>query len=287
MNKYSPTSSSKVYHSLKDYSVTGEKFDLLYDEDRDMLMTYPRPSPADISRYYKSKDYISHTDSRKGLMEKMYHYVKRYMLKKKLNWINKKFPSKGKLLDIGAGTGDFLVEAKKCGWKVSGIEPDENARQKAKEKGIKLFPNAESFKANKYDVITLWHVLEHVNDLHNQIIEFEHLLKKNGLLVIAVPNFKSYDAKFYKEHWAAFDVPRHLWHFSQNSFKHIMAGTAFKQSDSRPLIFDAFYVSLLSEKYRSGKSNFLRPILIGLKSNIKARTTSEYSSITYFFRKLK
>ena len=275
-----------MYHSLQDYSVTGEKFDLLYDEDKDMLVTYPRPNPDEISRFYQSEDYISHTDSKKDLLEKMYHYVKRYMLKKKLNWINKKFPSKGKLLDIGAGTGDFLVEAKKSGWKVSGIEPDENARNKAKEKGIKLSPNSESFKANKYDVITLWHVLEHVHDLNTQIIEFEHLLKKNGLLVIAVPNFKSYDAQYYKEHWAAFDVPRHLWHFSRNSFKHIMAGTTFKQSDSKPLIFDAFYVSMLSEKYRSGKPNLFRSILIGFKSNFKARTTSQYSSIAYFFRKL-
>ena len=250
-----------------------------------MLVTNPCPKPEDIFRYYKSEDYISHTDSRNGLFAKMYHYVKRYMLKKKLNWINKKFPSKGKILDIGAGTGDFLVEAKKCGWKVSGVEPDENARNKAREKGVKLYANSESFKANKYDVITLWHVLEHVHDLNNQIIELEHLLKKNGLLVIAVPNFKSYDAQFYKEHWAAFDVPRHLWHFSQNSFKHIMAGTAFKQLDSKPLIFDAFYVSMLSEKYRYGKLNFLRAIFIGLKSNIKARGSSEYSSIAYFFRK--
>lgn len=286
MNKYSPNSSSNVYHSLKDYSVTGEKFDLIYDREKDMLQTYPRPDLNEISRYYISEDYISHTDSKKTLLEKLYYYVKRYMLKKKLNWINKKFPSKGKLLDIGAGTGDFLVEAKKIGWKVSGIEPDENARQKAEEKGIKLCGNAESFKANKFDVITMWHVFEHVHDLNNQIIELEHLLTKNGLLVIAVPNFKSYDANYYKEHWAAFDVPRHLWHFSRNSFKHIMAGTTLKQSDSKPLIFDSFYVSLLSEKYRSGKPNFLRAILVGLKSNIKARTTSEYSSIAYFFRKL-
>ncbi len=285
MNKLTPISSTQVYHRLKDYSVTGEKFDLLYDEERDMLVTNPRPKPEEISRYYKSEEYISHTDSKKTFFEKIYHYVKSYMLQKKLSWINKKFPSRGKLLDIGAGTGDFLIEAKKFGWKVSGIEPDENARKKAGDKGIKLFPNAERFKANKYDVITLWHVLEHIHDLKAQIIEFEHLLKKNGLLVIAVPNFKSYDAKYYKEHWAAYDVPRHLWHFSQKSFKHLMAGTSFKQSDSKPLIFDAYYVSMLSEKYRTGRFNFLNAFFIGLKSNSKAKSSSEYSSIAYFFRK--
>lgn len=286
MNKNFSSADAKVYLKLQDYSVTGEEFKLLYDEEKDMLITHPSPKPTEISRYYKSENYISHTDSKKGVVEKIYHTVKKYMLRKKLSWINKKFPQKGRILDIGAGTGDFLVEAKKCGWKVSGIEPDEQARLKAKQKGITLFENADSFKSNKFDVITLWHVFEHVHDLRTQLIEFEHLLKKNGLLVIAVPNFKSYDAQYYKEYWAAFDVPRHLWHFSQNSFRHLMAGTGFKQSDSRPLIFDAFYVSLLSEKYRSGKSKLIKPLLVGLKSNIKARTTSEYSSIAYFFRRM-
>jgi len=285
VNKTTPSASTNIYYRLKDHSVTGENFELLYDEEKDMLITNPRPEPSEISRYYKSENYISHTDSQKGVIDQLYHFVKRYMLRKKLSWINKKIPAKGRILDIGAGTGDFLVEARKCGWKVSGIEPNEQARLKANVKGILLYENAGKFKSNKFDVITLWHVLEHVHDLRTQIIEFEHLLKKNGLLIIAVPNYKSYDAQYYKEFWAAFDVPRHLWHFSQNSFRHLMAGTCFKQSDSKPLIFDAFYVSLLSEKYRSGKSGLIKPLLIGLKSNFKARTSSEYSSIAYFFRK--
>jgi len=285
VNKYSSLSPQKVFYTVKDYSVSGEQFDLLYDEERDMLVTSPCPKPDEISRYYQSEDYISHTDSRKGLRENLYFIVKRFMLKKKLSWINKKFPSKGKLLDIGAGTGDFLLEARKAGWKISGIEPNENARERAKEKCVELFENTEKFKSNKFDVITLWHVLEHVHDLRTQIIEYEHLLKKNGLLLIAVPNFKSYDAQYYKEHWAAFDVPRHLWHFSQNSFKHLIEGTSFKQSDSKPLIFDSFYVAMLSEKYKMGRSNYLKAFFIGLRSNLQAKTTSEYSSIAYFFRK--
>src|SRR5690606_4524097 len=251
-----------------------------------MLITFPAPKLSEISKYYQSKDYISHTDSRKSIIDKLYHFVKKYMLRRKLSWINKKFEHKGRILDIGAGTGDFLLEAKRAGWKGSGVEPNEEARIKAESKGIELFENADNYKSNKFDVITLWHVLEHVHDLRTQIIEFEHLLKKNGLLVIAVPNWKSYDAEYYKKYWAAFDVPRHLWHFSQESFRHLMAGTGFKQSDSKPLIFDAFYVSLLSEKFKSGKSNLLKALLIGLKSNFKARTTSEYSSIAYFFRKM-
>lgn len=285
--KNNPENSAlQEYHSSKDYTVTGKSFRLLYDPEKDMLITSPKPSRAELPSFYQSEDYISHTDSRRTLTDKIYQQVKRYMLVKKLKWIDKKFPAKGRLLDIGAGTGDFLFEAKKRGWKINGIEPNQKARELALKKGVKINKDCAHFKSGKFDVITMWHVLEHVPDLKAQIIEVEHLLRKGGLLIIAVPNFRSYDASYYKEHWAAFDVPRHLWHFSQNSFKYLLSGTGFKQTDSRPLIFDSFYVSLLSEKYKTGKTNFIKALFIGLKSNFKARSTSEYSSIAYFFRKL-
>lgn len=280
-------SKSTVFISCKDHTVSGEEFDLLLDKEKAMLITSPKPSLKSLPGYYKSQEYISHTDSQKSLGDKIYQQVKKYMLLKKLKWIENKYPAKGNLLDIGAGTGDFLVEAKNRGWKVYGIEPDEEARKRASEKGIKLSENSAKFKSGKFDIVTMWHVLEHVYDLKNQISELEHLLKKNGLLVIAVPNFKSYDAHHYKEFWAAYDVPRHLWHFSQTSFKHLFSGTRFDKIDIKPLIFDAYYVSLLSEKYKTGKSNFLNAFRIGWKSNSKARSTSEYSSMVYFFRKIK
>ena len=276
-----------VFISCKDHTVSKEQFDLLFDPEKQMLATFPKPDLQDLPGYYKSEDYISHTDSNKSLVDKIYHQVKKYMLLKKLKWIEKKVPEKGNILDIGAGTGDFLNEAKKRGWKVHGIEPDKEARERALEKGIKLSVNSQNFKSEKFDVITMWHVLEHVYDLKSQIIELEHLLKKDGLLVIAVPNYQSYDARYYKEFWAAYDVPRHLWHFSQQSFKHLFSGNGFKQTDLKPLIFDSFYVSLLSEKYKTGKSNFLKAFSIAFKSNLKARSTTEYSSLVYFFRKTK
>ncbi len=278
-------SAKRIYLTCKDHTVSGEEFNLVLDPELDLLVTFPRPSPENLPSYYKSENYISHTDSKNSFTDKLYQQIRKIMLKKKLNWIHSYFPEKGNLLDIGAGTGEFLVQAKKQGWKVKGIEPDENARLLANKKGIKLVSNSDTFKAEKFDVITMWHVFEHVYDLKNQIIELEHLLKKNGLLIIAVPNYKSYDAIYYKEFWAAFDVPRHLWHFSHSSFKKILSGTTFSEVNFKPLLFDSFYVSLLSEKIKTGNSNFLRSFYIGLKSNLMAKSTKEYSSMAYFFIK--
>ena len=284
-NVFNP--SIKIYRTCIDHTVTGKQFQLVYDPEKEMLITTPKPEPEELPDFYKSSSYISHTDSTISFTDKIYQIVKKYMLVKKLKWIEKKIPAKGRILDIGAGTGDFLQVAKSRGWRINGIEPNEVARHNALRKGVKLSLDATNFKSEKFDVITLWHVLEHVPDLKSQILEIEHLLKKGGLLVIAVPNFKSFDADYYKEFWAAYDVPRHLWHFTRSSFKHLFSGTGFKQIDSKALLFDAFYVSLLSEKYRNGKANYFSALLTGLKSNWKARSTSEYSSIAYFFRKLE
>ena len=285
MNTSEAKNIQKVYLTCKDHTVSGEEFNLILDPELDLLVTTPIPDPEKLPSYYKSESYISHTDSKNSFTDKLYQQIKKIMLKKKLGWIQDYFPNKGKLLDIGAGTGEFLLQAKKQGWKVKGIEPDDHARLLAKKKGIKLVSDSANFKAEKFDVITMWHVFEHVYDLKNQIIELEQLLKKNGLLIIAVPNYKSYDASYYKEFWAAFDVPRHLWHFSHRSFKQLFAGTTFIEVDFKPLLFDSFYVSLLSEKYKTGNSNFVKSFFIGLKSNFKASSSKEYSSMAYFFQK--
>ena len=250
-----------------------------------MMVTFPAPDVSELSSFYKSEDYISHTDSSRTVFEKAYQAVKDHMLNKKLGWIEKEKDQKGEILDIGAGTGDFLARAKKRGWKVAGIEPSEDARKLAEEKGIDLLPESKTLGSGSFDVITLWHVLEHVPDLENQILDLKRLLKEDGLLVIAVPNFKSFDAYKYKKDWAAFDVPRHLWHFSRNSIERIFGIYSFEVKKVEPLKFDSYYVSMLSEKYRTGRKNFFKGFWNGLLSNFIARNTKEHSSMAYFLRR--
>jgi 2-polyprenyl-3-methyl-5-hydroxy-6-metoxy-1,4-benzoquinol methylase len=272
----------KSYLKTKDYSISQEAFELLYDEDLDMLVTSPQPE--NLEKYYESEVYISHTDSKKTLVDKLYQIVKSYSLKKKVSLLNSFATSEKTLLDIGAGTGDFLAAAKKQNWKTAGVEPNAYARKKANEKGVNLHSELKEFSENKFDVITLWHVLEHLPDLESQIKTIVSLLAENGTLVIAVPNFKSYDANHYGKFWAAFDVPRHLWHFSKKSIEKLFAKHKMELVKIKPMVFDSFYVSLLSEKYKSGKQNFIRAFWTGLKSNSKGNSSKEYSSHIYILK---
>jgi len=268
-----------------DFLVSGEEFKLLYDRNKDMLVTAPQPSAEELPQYYQSEDYISHTDSKKSIIDRLYQVVKAIMLKRKIRLLETFYPQKGNILDIGAGTGDFLKAAQKSGWKIHGVEPNEKARKVAENKNISLNKDSEKFHEGQFEVITLWHVLEHIPDLKNQIAELERLLKKDGVLIIAVPNFKSHDAKYYKEFWAAYDVPRHLWHFSKNAIEILFGAAGFELIKTLPLKFDSYYVSLLSEKNKSGKSNFLKAFQIGWMSNLKAYSSGEYSSLIYILKK--
>lgn len=274
----------KHFLTVKDHSVSKEIFDLYYDEELDMLITSPQPELQNLGKYYESEDYISHTDNKRSLFEKAYHFVKNIALKNKLNLINSQQPQKGRLLDIGAGTGDFLLTAKNDGWETIGVEPSDRAKNIAKEKGISFVEEISTLENHSLDVITMWHVLEHVPDLELQIQELKRLLKPTGTLIIAVPNYKSFDANHYQTFWAAYDVPIHFWHFSKKSIQLLFERVDMKLEKVLPMKFDSFYVSLLSEKYKTGKMNYIKAFLIGLKSNWKAKNSKEYSSHIYILK---
>ena len=274
----------KHFLTVKDHSVSKETFDLYHDESLDMLITFPQPSLENLGKYYESEDYISHTDNKRSLFEKLYHFIKNIALKNKLHLINLLHPGRGYILDIGAGTGDFLSAAKNDGWQTIGVEPSEKAKSIAKRKGLSFVKQTTELANNSFDVISMWHVLEHVPDLDKQIKELKRLLKPKGTLLIAVPNFKSFDAKHYEKFWAAYDVPIHFWHFSKTAIKLLFEKEKMKLEKVLPMKFDSFYVSLLSEKYKSGKMNFIKAFYVGLLSNFKARKSFEYSSHIYIIR---
>ncbi|MFK5983261.1 MAG: class I SAM-dependent methyltransferase [Flavobacteriaceae bacterium] len=282
MNKPNHNIPTKV----NDYLVTGETFELIYDSEKEMLITNPKPATENLFKYYESEDYISHTDSKKGIVSYLYQTVKKRALQKKVALINSLNNGSGTLLDIGAGTGDFLKQAQEANWKVSGVEPNEGAKKLAEEKGINLQESINDLNGKTFDVITMWHVLEHVPNLEETISTIEKLLNPGGTLIIAVPNYKSFDANHYKEHWAAYDVPRHLWHFSQTSMQKLFSGN-LQLIKTRPMVFDSFYVSLLSEKNKTGKQNLIKAFFVGLQSNLSAWKTKEYSSLIYCFKKVK
>ncbi|QAA82213.1 class I SAM-dependent methyltransferase [Aequorivita sp. H23M31] len=252
----------------------------------DLLETFPQPPASALIKYYESEEYISHTDDKKGLLAGLYQIVKKWSLRNKTSLIFKQNSGIGSLLDVGAGTGEFLKVARSKGWKVQGMEPSSKAAILAKAKDLELKNSLSDFKGEQFDVVTLWHVLEHIPDLEETINKLSSLVKLNGTLIIAVPNFKSFDASHYGKFWAAYDVPRHLWHFSKLAIEKLFREN-FELERIEPMIFDSFYVSLLSEKYKSGNKFSIRAFWIGLKSNFSAKRSKEYSSHIYCLRKTK
>jgi 2-polyprenyl-3-methyl-5-hydroxy-6-metoxy-1,4-benzoquinol methylase len=275
------------YLEVEDYFLSHEVFSLQKCNSCGFVFTNPRPLENDLSRYYQSEEYISHSSSSESITDKIYYSVRNYAIKKKFNLINKHFKS-CKILDIGCGTGEFLNYFKAKGWDTTGIEPNETARKTAIEKyGLKvhLENQLDKFKKSSFEVITMWHVLEHVPDLNFRIEQLKSLIKENGVLIIAVPNIDSKDSKTYGKYWAALDVPRHLYHFNQSTIKKLFEKFGFELKESLPMKFDAFYISLISEKYKTGKSNYAKTIFNGLKSNFYgASHKNNYSSNIYILQ---
>ena len=278
---------TKSYLKLKDYFLSQEDFEIVECDNCKLLFTTPRPDKSVIGNYYKSEDYLSHNEHKKGLVPWIYNQVKRVNIRNKYKIAGKGLTN-ATFLDFGCGVGDFLHYAQQKGCDIMGCDMSEDARRFASEKLGKTVVTPEEIFAlphSTFDVITMWHVLEHIDNLHFQTEQLHRLLKDDGRLVIAVPNYKSYDAQYYKDKWAAYDVPRHLNHFHKESLENIFAGF-FELDAIHPLKWDAFYISMMSENYRGKGNSFIKGILTGWKSNRKAHKTGEYSSLVYVFHKI-
>lgn len=278
-------------HAVKDYTVSGKEFVIWQCGDCTLRFTQDAPDAASSGPYYQSEEYISHTDDSKSLVNRIYKKVRSYTLTQKAKIIQEATGiSTGRLLDVGCGTGAFLHQMQNCSWQVQGIEPDPGARSMARQLyGLQVSaPDVfEMLQPGSFDAITLWHVLEHVHDLHPYMNKLAALLKPGGRLFIAVPNYRSLDAEVYRLHWAAYDVPRHLYHFTPKAIKTLVSRHGLQVAAQKPMWFDSFYISLLSSKYRNGKKpNWLHAGFTGLRSNLNALAQPDQcSSLIYVVKK--
>ncbi|MFQ3212747.1 MAG: 2-polyprenyl-3-methyl-5-hydroxy-6-metoxy-1,4-benzoquinol methylase [Marivirga sp.] len=275
---------------IKDHSVSKESFVIMLCDNCNFQFTNPRPDHSQIARFYQSQNYISHTNKGNNPINLLYKIVRNYSTAQKIKLIKTITNRKnGKIFDYGIGTGYFLKAIEQAGWRVTGLEPDTAARNLAeKSTGITIHSDLSKIIDNneKFDLITLWHVLEHVHDVNEVFIKLKTLLKEKGKMLIAVPNVDSFDNNLFQEHWAAYDVPRHLYHFNQESMKTFVMKHGMKVKKVHPMKFDSFYISMLSNKYKTGSSNLLKSLITGLQSNHYAKQhKNNYSSIIFEIRK--
>ena len=280
----------KSFLTCTDFFVSGEEFTIKQCSSCGFRITENIEDEENIGPYYQSEKYISHSNTSKGIVNSVYHSVRKYMLGQKRRLIEKSTGLwNGEILDVGTGTGFFLNEMKEYGWRVTGTEKSNDARDFAKnEFKLDNLPSEKLFalKEKSFDAITLWHVLEHIHQLNENMATFNRLLKNDGKLIIAVPNNDSLDAKRYKQFWAAYDVPRHIWHFAPKQMKLLGEKHGFKLTSLHSMPFDSFYVALLSEKYKKSKLAFLKGILIGKISWLNCVfNPSKCSSVIYIFEK--
>lgn len=269
----------------KDYTVSGEYFKIVQCRSCSFLFTNPRPSISEAGKYYESENYISHSNTNEGIVNKLYHWVRNITLQQKVNWISP-YKQSNEILDVGCGNGHFLRACKKAGWKVSGMELDKKtAAQAEKNTGEKIANQLKEIDpAAQFQIITLWHVLEHVYELDDYFAFFKAKLKPSGKLLFALPNPKSHDAEKFKSFWAAYDVPRHIHHFTPTTIELLAKKHGFKLVKTKGLLFDSFYISLLSNEYESGNKKLFSSFITGAFSNLKAYIfNGNYSSNLYFF----
>ena len=279
-----PNAAPTILAKTKDYLVTGKSFEVHLDLKTQIAQTVPTPPQDRLAQYYASEEYISHGNQKRGVIDLLYAFVQRIMLKQKEQWLLKHAKLNKKYLDFGCGTGALVHHLNKKNWEAYGVEPSEKARNFSSAT-TRLFPSLATLPKTNFDVIALWHVLEHLPDTVSSLKEFNARLNQGGFLFLALPNFNSFDATYYKDNWAAFDVPRHLWHFSATGIIQLCDQCGFELVERKGLLFDAFYVSYLSEQHQKSKLAFLKGMTVGLWSNLKAFFTKEHSSSLYIFKK--
>jgi 2-polyprenyl-3-methyl-5-hydroxy-6-metoxy-1,4-benzoquinol methylase len=280
----------KKNRTVRDFSITGETFEIYSCAECSFLFTQNHPAEAEIGPYYQSEDYISHSDTSRGLINSLYHWVRKIMLNRKYRLIKKEIKG-SRLLDIGCGTGYFPHFMKLKGYDVNGVEKEKDARDFAKNNFNISVTSPENFlnheNSEQYDIITLWHVLEHIENWNEYLNVIHEKLDEKGILVIALPNHWSYDAKFYKKYWAGYDVPRHLWHFNPETLQLLMKQHNFKVRKLKKLPFDSFYNALLSEKYRKNSFALLSGFFVGFLAFVNSLfNTRKASSIIYICEKI-
>lgn len=277
----------ELYLKTKDFFLTGEEFNLMQCSGCGFIFTSPRPDDSQLSVYYESDEYLSHHAKGFSLLRLIYQYLRKRNIRKKYQLIHA-FVSKGKILDIGCGTGELLSYFKNSSWHTLGIEPDDSARSFAQNTwGLDVFKedHIEKIQEESFDVVSMWHVLEHVSDINERLKQIHRILKPGSYFFAALPNYLSWDAKHYKEYWAAWDVPRHLFHFSEKNIIQLSEKQGFKFIRSVPMVWDSTYISLVSERNMGNKIPYIKALLNGMKSNRLGKGSSGYSSMIYIFQK--
>ncbi len=273
---------------IQDFSISRESFATCQCDKCGLIFTNPRPDQESIGQYYQSPEYVSHNDSGKRVIDFIYRFARNFTLKRKYRIITGDSKAKS-LLDFGCGTGHFMKYCKTKGMSVQGIETHSEAQKQAIQNTSALIYSSldQIPKKDKFDIVTAWHVIEHVHDLKTTLKKLRKILTPNGRMFIALPNYQSVDGQYYQEYWAGYDVPRHLYHFSQHVFLDVASRNKLKVIQILPMKLDAYYVSLLSESYKGNKNAYLRAFINGWKSNRSAKSTGEYSSLIYILENKK
>lgn len=264
---------------ITDYFLSKEKFFVQKTSTPGVLETSPKPKS--IKKYYASSKYLSH-NKEKTLFAWVYFFFKKISIASKVRTIKSFKKNFISLLDYGAGDGFFVHSLRQKKIDAVGYDPF----FKYNEKGMYNDPNFfKKNNLNKFDIITMWHSLEHTQSYSQALENAKSMLSDKGVLIVACPNYKSFDSEYYKRYWAGYDVPRHLWHFSPKGMRVVFSSLGFELLKTKGMFWDPFYVSMVSEKYKSSKLWFIKGFFVGLASCLASIFNKNPSSVVYVAKK--